>query len=64
MITRSSTSIDRQGDRATITKSSVSRQDAPSYVTLVLAMAVIVLALAWGLYESIQVLTTGVIPRF
>jgi hypothetical protein len=66
MITEINTSTStRSGNRATTThSSSLSRRNRTGHLTLILSLAVIMLAMAWGLYESVQVLTTGVIPRY
>jgi hypothetical protein len=54
----------RSGNQATKTQASpISRQDRTSHLTFILALSAISLALAWGLYESVQLLT-GVIPKF
>lgn len=54
----------RSGNEATRTQSSsVSRQKNTGHLTIMLAWGLVALALAWGLYESVQLLT-GVIPTF
>jgi hypothetical protein len=53
----------RSGNQATTTASRISRHDRTGHLTFVLALSAISLALAWGLYESVQLLT-GVIPKF
>jgi hypothetical protein len=55
---------DRAVDTATREQlGSISEQGNTGHFTLVLALALVVLALAWGLYESVMLLT-GVIPKF
>jgi hypothetical protein len=54
----------RSGNQATTTHvSPLSAQDRTRHLTFILALSAISLALAWGLYESVQLLA-GVIPKF
>jgi hypothetical protein len=54
----------RSGDRAIpLQESFIPHHDRTRHLTFILALVAISLAQAWGLYESVQLLT-GVIPKF
>jgi len=54
----------RTGNDAAATQTStVSRRNRTGRLRLALPWALVVLALAWGLYESVMLLT-GVIPKY
>jgi hypothetical protein len=54
----------RSGNEATkAPSSSVTRQNRTGHLTVMLAWGLVALALGWGLYESVQLLT-GAIPKF
>jgi hypothetical protein len=54
----------RSGNQATA-KQSLSKPTrvATGHLTFILTLASVAVALAWGLYESVQLLT-GVVPKF
>jgi hypothetical protein len=65
MITKISASTStRSGNQTTGRQaSSVSRSNKTGHLTVFVAWGLIVLALVWGLYESVQLLNS-VIPKF
>jgi hypothetical protein len=65
MVTKTGTVVSIRTGNEAIAKqlSSVSRRNSKGHFTAALAWGLVGLAFAWGLYESVQLLT-GVIPKF
>jgi hypothetical protein len=64
MMKSSAASSDGLGNRATATQASSRAEGSRAgYITVFAAWGLVLLAVGWGLYESVELLT-GVMPKF